>query len=552
LILDFLIFFIVYYIAFLSTYSYGKYFHNFLFVNNKEEKINHNEYIYLFYGVSFCILFSWLYYFSFGLKNEWLNLFFILFGFIIFCLDQNKTKKILFYFLPMFLFLGIIIYNNHNDFHLYHYQNIAELTDSYPKIGLGNLNAKYVYASIYTYFEAVFNFPVYKHHFFNIPRFLLLVSICGYLLFNVVNRNDNLKQFLSAVFLIFILIKFKRFSEYGYDYLVTFLIMFIFVEYFYKIKKKTYSLKNIFFLFAISVSVKLTALFFLPFIIYVIYRNFFFNQKFSFFLKEITPACLVALIFLSNSFLNSGCVLYPIKKTCFKNDHVSWSVNYDEILIEQNVTKKWAKAYYHQKNNKISSYEEYANNGKWLLNWFYSHFFDKIFEPILIFLSLVLIFYILCRSEKYKSKECCNFLLPCIASLFFWFISLPQLRFGYFYILLIIFLLTSFFLKKDINFGKKTELFIILAFIFFNIHNGKRIHKEFNDNKNFPWYEIVNFKTKQTILGNFTYTQFLRDDKNSKLQHSQNDTNFKYNLVFNDKNITLNKKNNFLFIKKND
>ena len=63
---------------------------------------------------------------------------------------------------------------------------------------------------------------------------------------------------------------------------------------------------------------------------------------------------------------------------------------------------------------------------------------------------------------------------------------------------------------------------------------------------------IVNFKTKQTILGNFTYTQFLRDDKNSKLQHSQNDTNFKYNLVFNDKNITLNKKNNFLFIKKNN
>ena len=283
MILDFLIFFIVYYIAFLSTYSYGKYFHNFLFVNNKEEKINHNEYIYLFYGVSFCILFSWLYYFSFGLKNEWLNLFFILFGFIIFCLDQNKTKKILFYFTPMFLFLGIIIYNNHNDFHLYHYQNIAELTDSYPKIGLGNLNVKYVYASIYTYFEAVFNFPMYKHHFFNIPRFLLLVSICGYLLFNVFNRNDNLKQFLSAIFLIFILIKFKRFSEYGYDYLVTFFIMFIFVEYFYKIKKKTYSLKNIFFLFAISVSVKLTALFFLPFIIYVIYRNFFLIKNSVFF-----------------------------------------------------------------------------------------------------------------------------------------------------------------------------------------------------------------------------------------------------------------------------
>ena len=34
-----------------------------------------------------------------------------------------------FLFLPLALFPGLVIFQGHNDFHLYHFQNIIELTD---------------------------------------------------------------------------------------------------------------------------------------------------------------------------------------------------------------------------------------------------------------------------------------------------------------------------------------------------------------------------------------------------------------------------------------
>ena len=190
MITDTLIFLFVYYISFLSVYSYGRLIKDNLFCINKKSHYEINEYSNLFYGTSFLLIIGFIYYFS-GIKNPSINIFIILFGLLIF-IKKKKPRDLLFYIIPIALFTGIIIYKNHNDFHLYHFQYLIELTDNTSKIGMGNLNPKYIYSSLLSYAEVIFQFQKYNYHFINIPRFLLYVSICGYLTLNISKMDSYL------------------------------------------------------------------------------------------------------------------------------------------------------------------------------------------------------------------------------------------------------------------------------------------------------------------------------------------------------------------------
>lgn len=552
MIRDLLFYFVIYNLSFFSIYTYGKYFRFYFFKENINSVHSNNEYVNLFFGFAFFIVFSWFYHFLFGFKNEWMNLFIILVGNVIFLLDKKQIKEKSFYFLPSVLFLGIIIYNNHNDFHLYHFQNILEFNNE-PKIGIGNLNPKYVYASMFVYFESLFNLPKSQYHFINIPRYLVFVAIVGYLYSNINNNNNNPNKFLSCILLIFILLKFKRFSEHGYDYIAIFFTIFIFLEYFYKKVDKVYNLKNIIFFFSILISLKVIGLFFSPFIFYAISKNYLINSRFNYFFKNLMPSFIVFTIFLSNSFINSGCIFYPIKSTCFSSKTISWSVNYDEVFQESDVAKKWAKGFYHQnKNKRINNYEEYSKNLKWISSWFKSHFLKKILEPILIFISILLIFYFLSRSNIYKKKDEGSILILSSLSLIFWLFGLPQLRFGYFYVLLFVFLIFSQFLKKEIKINNQSKIFILLAFVFFNLHNLNRVYKEYKQNSNFPWYQTLTYKTISLEVNNIKYFKYFYDSQKNKVLDDVNDNKFIYNLSFNDKKLIFTKKYNFILIQQSN
>ena len=548
MILNFFIFFITFYLAFLSIYTYGKYFRLLFFKHENDDLNINNEFTNLFFGIAFFIIFSWFYHFSFGLKNEWINLFVFLLGIVFFILDKNKINNKIFYFIPVVLYSGILIYNNHNDFHLYHFQNIIELTDNNPKIGIGNLNPKYVYASLFIYFESLFHFPIYQYEFINIPRYLVFVSICGYLLLNVLEKN-KFNQFLSAVLLIFFLLKFKRFSEHGYDYIAIFFIIFIFLEFFYTNQKKICNIKSIIFFFSVLICIKVTGLFFLPFIIYAIYKNFLIDFTIQNWLKNLIPTFLVIFIFLTNSFLNSGCIFYPLKSTCINQNKISWSVNYNYIDQESDVAKKWAKGFYHQNSSdKISNYDEYLKNGKWIFSWFQSHFMNKIFEPILIFICIFLIYYFLSRTDRKKEKNNLSIIVLSYLSLLSWLLNLPQLRFGYSYVLMCAFLTFYFFLKKEISVNKKSKVFILLAFVFFNFHNMKRIFIEFDQNANFPFYQTLSYETQLNQINNLSYHKHIRDKNNVRVVNEKEKLILKYNLIFLNEDLDIQKKYNFIIL----
>ena len=93
MILNLIIFFAFYLLVFLSTYSYGFILRKYFFKN--EISLNENEFINIFFGIGFFIVFGWIYHFS-GLKNEWLNLSIFIIGGIIFFNKKVRPRNLLF------------------------------------------------------------------------------------------------------------------------------------------------------------------------------------------------------------------------------------------------------------------------------------------------------------------------------------------------------------------------------------------------------------------------------------------------------------------------
>ena len=154
MVLDTLIFFLLTVLSLSSFIGYGKLISKYYFVKSiKEDNIFNN----FFLSLIFIIPISLFYYLFFG-NNGIFNLIFITLGFIFFLKEfENKYLKINF-LITFIFFSGLLISKTHEDFTTYHYQHIAEISDSTIKFGLANLDERYFYASIFSYVQSLFKF----------------------------------------------------------------------------------------------------------------------------------------------------------------------------------------------------------------------------------------------------------------------------------------------------------------------------------------------------------------------------------------------------------
>ena len=289
-------------------------------------------------------------------------------------------------------------------------------------------------------------------------------------------------------------------SEYGYDYISQFLIFIIFHKIFFYCQNSNEIKKSII-IFFLSVCIKHVNLIFLPILFYPYFKN---KKNFIFLLdlKLILKIFVICLIIITNSFLRTGCIFYPLNQTCFENTTVIWSSkkeigNYDDIV------KLWSKGFYHQdKGNlkKITDKNKYQKNFNWVPTWIEIHFFYKIFEYIILNIFIILFFFYLSKIEFKKNflidknKDLIGMKILLLTALFSWFLLIPQFRFGFSYIsIFLIFLFISFI--KNISFDvKKVLTFILIGFFIFNYKNINRIKKELSRKdqytyKFFPWFD---------------------------------------------------------------
>ena len=91
------------------------------------------------------------------------------------------------------------------------------------------------------------------------------------------------------------------------------------------------------------------------------------------------------IVLFSSSLFKTGCIFYPINKTCFSAEAISWSKK-DSLKNYSEIVKLWAKGYWVQDNSKyekINDTKIFLQNFKWFKFWIEKHFFYKIFEFLL-------------------------------------------------------------------------------------------------------------------------------------------------------------------------
>ena len=548
IILDTLVYYLFFILFIISTIGYGIFFKNHVF---KDKTKTENIFKYFFLGIIILFPLSFINYFIIS-YIAYTNIFIVIFGAMIFInnnfKDLNKILLVTFIF-----FSGTLISKTHEDFSVYHFQHIKEISDYYIKFGLANLDERYIYSSSFAYLQALTKIPYYELKLINIPTFAVFLSLIGYLTLELKKRTQT-KQFILLFFLVFLIIKYKRFSEFGYDYPGQFILIFLFLEYIYVIKKNNiFSDISLYLIYLTTLLIKVTNIYFAPVIIYYFiiqksnFKKYIINKKF------ITFSLVILITFSFNSFLKTGCGNYLIKQTCLSKEKVVWSINYHDIQNTKIITRNWARGFYHQKVIKLDEIN-YNNSFNWFPNWFNVHFKVKILPFLIIVLLLFFIIKFINlnnNSIKYKEDNKNMLNIACLFSLFIWLINFPQARFGFFMIILIFYLiLKKLFGDSNKIKSKKGIILFIIAIMYFNISNFIRINTEFSRNdvykfNNFPWIPEPQFKFKKEETNNKT---IYRSQDNKKFWRTC--WNAQYICINHDDPVNFYFSNRFIFIEK--
>jgi len=491
LYLKLILFFIISILYFVSVAGYGK------IITNK----NSNYFETYIDGSILILISSFIIYFTIG-TNLIINTIIIFIGLILYFFN-NKTFKTIKYkslFLLFFsLFSILIVSKTHEDFNNYHYFSIYEVFNHNLRIGVFNLNSYFFHSSLLIHNQAALVLPYFNFKLVHLPTFLIYFSTIGYfivILFEKKTKSDEV--FYSILCIFILLIKFNRLSEYGYDYVSQFILLIVFHKIYFLNSDNSEVVKSILY-FVLTVLIKPISLLFLPIMFFIIYKKGFLFYRSVSGSKYFLIFSLLIILF-SSSFFKTGCIFYPLSKTCFSVENVSWSEKTHLISYSKTVSL-WAKGYWVQDDSryeKINDTKIFNQNYNWLKFWIEKHFFYKVFEFLLIICGSIILIYIYSIKEKSrfdnKSEEKLIIFLLSLSSIIFWLNTVPQFRFGFSSIIIFIYLIFSYILNLNIHFNKKKFFHIlILGLLVLNIKNINRIQSEFERNdfykfKNFPFY----------------------------------------------------------------
>lgn len=500
-LIDTFVFFLIYYLSLFSVIGYGILLDNFLFKNEK----NYNLFITSIYGYIFLLIISFFIHATIS-HNSYLNLIIFMIGIIFFIKEKKyipKSQILVLSLLLLLLFSGLLISKTHEDFNSYHFFSIYEIFNNNIRIGVqylevnGNQKWKFIHASLLGFNQALFIFPFFDFKLIHIPVFHIYLITIGYFFNNLFNSENENNKFFSLFIILVLLTKFSRLSEYGYDYVSQFILLIVLSKIIFNYEKLK-EIDSLFFLFIFAVLIKPISLLFCPIFFYLFYKSEIKKYIKNLNLKKLTIFLFLIIIIFLNSFIRTGCIYYPVNKTCLTKEVVYWSEKKDLRNYSDDVSL-WAKGYFHQDKTDYEQIEErevFKKNFNWLKYWISLHFFYKIFEFILILVFVYfLLFFNFKEKIKNKNKFDSIFLLFCsLLSVLFWLNTIPQFRFGFSSLIAFSYSFLSIFFLKKFNLDKrKIYIFFIIGFLIFNLRNISRINSEISRDdlykfKNFPWY----------------------------------------------------------------
>ena len=197
--------------------------------------------------------------------------------------------------------------------------------------------------------------------------------------------------------------------------------------------------------------------------------------------------CLLLFGFvLLTNFFNTGCLLFPEKKTCFFN--LPWSLSLETVEYLKTHYENWAKAGSGAGYNLTKSDQlDYISNFNWVGNWIDKYFFNKISDLIYSLLFISLFFIGVFKRSKIKDifnrqYKSLSFLLLII--FLTWFLLHPTLRYGGYHLFFFLFFIPiSIFLEKyskdKANLNSKIMVVLMITALVFLGRNVSRLIKEY-------------------------------------------------------------------------
>ena len=543
--------FIFFYFAIItSAVGYGL-----LMVNAANLKKTHYNKGYLgLFGVFFLIFYSYFSHF-FIPHNYGNNLVILTLGllsFIYFFEKKKKSEYILFYLFFLILFISFVIFKSHDDFSYYHFPYTYYLTQNNILVGIGNFNHGFRTPSSIFYLNSLFYLPIIKYYFFHMGAVMIMgfssLILLEYILKKMNKKKIDIIFFLSLLGFIFINIFFYRISEHGTDRSAQILIFLLIIELIILINADNQFRENstkFFVLLILVISLKSFYILYLILLFPLLY-HFIKDKKITYvkdFLKNpfFYLSVLTFIFILLINFFNSGCLIYPVKITCFEN--FSWTIPLQEVSQMNNWYEQWSKGGAGP-NFRVDNPEIYIQKFNWVGNWITVYFFNKVSDFLygIIFLSFILFVIFYSKNKKIEVPYKGIILIYLMLILLFaeWFYNHPALRYGgYPLIALLLFLPIAQYLSKKnyLNFNTNIRAYflIFLTLSVFIARNFNRLHNEEEKYKYKPIKKINYHVDSSYFRIQNTFDDIIKINKSclNKLDQCDKHKNFNMKKKFN-------------------
>lgn len=400
--------------------------------------------------------------------------------------------------------------SNRPDSGLYHYPFIKLISDEKIVFGLTNINSRFGHISIIQYLQAISNNYITGTNGMLLPLSIIPSAIYLYFFSETISNlnkryKDNIYILFLLLSLIFFTFKMNRYGEYGNDYLPHFFVFF-FISLLLRFKDKIkFSNIYLFSVFIFLNKVNFLTIFLIPLILF--FKTF--NKIKIFSLKNIFTT-LFLILWLVKNVINSGCLIWPVEKSCFKN--LSW-MNKDLKSTQyvnnvNTITEAWSKAWPDNKKRKIDK-EDYIKKFEWVSVWSSNHG-KKIGKILIIYSSIIflILFFMKINTPNQKkklkfryTKNLFFYLFLFLSSCVLWFVKFPVFRFGISFIIISIILVFIIIFKnieinhKNNKLIKYTSIFCISIFVIKNIVKLENYNVFY---ENHPWPKYYGFDTMNT------------------------------------------------------
>ena len=444
----------------LIIFAYGNFFYSILFSRKYVNIVQNSEKSLM--GIVFLTFLAILINFFLPLTKEICSIIFLV-GIILFF-----NKKIFFDYslilITSLITLTLVSYSyiNRPDAGLYHIPLINMINENKIILGSANIHFRFAHGSIVQNFSSLYNI-----YFFNISFITIsIASVFSFFLYFIYEKINYLlkkkKKILFIAYLItfvFFIYSFNRYSGYGNDaiaHLYFIYLVLIMLSLNLKNKISHDELFKIilisFFLIGLKLFMVLTVV--IPFLLFIKIRD-----KTELFKKKAFYVCVVfAVSILIKSFLTSGCIFYPIQKSCFSSLKI---YNEKQLISTASMSEAWSKGWPDQKK-KVKNYDIFNEDFNWIKTWKENHliYIIKKIIPYLVIMSFIftfIYFYSVSTSNREKPKNdistlnifiILSFVTICCVT---WFLKFPLYRFGLSFLYCLFLLIFLVLLKKIIN-----------------------------------------------------------------------------------------------------